>query len=199
LATDLYASLPELTAYMGATTDTEDEANLTISLNGASRHVDQFTGRRFWADDAPTERVFRTHGRVNRLGEGDLLIVDDIASEAGVIVEGWNGSSYDGINASSYELTPESDIDRGKPATGILFPGFPVAGYRKVRVTATWGWPSVPSEVKQATLIQAARLYQRKDSPNGVMGDANWGLVRVPFMDPDVKALLQHLRIPGFR
>ena len=197
MATEIYASLPELTSYMNAATDTEDEPNLAISLNGASRHVDQFTGRRFWLDDEPVQRVFRTKGRVHHLGEGDMLIVDDIGATAGVIVETWNGSSYDGVSASSYELVPESDIDLGKPATGILFPGRPVA-HRKLRVTAAWGWPSVPSEVKQATLIQAARLYQRKDSPNGVMGDANWGLVRVPFMDPDVKALLQHLRVPGF-
>jgi hypothetical protein len=49
----------------------------------------------------------------------------------------------------------------------------------------------------QATLIQAARLYRRKDSPEGVTGSAEWGVVRLPRIDPDVSALIKDLTLPG--
>jgi hypothetical protein len=67
----------------------------------------------------------------------------------------------------------------------------------RVRVTAKWGWPAVPDTVVQATLIQASRLYRRKDSPEGVLGSAEWGTVRLGRVDPDVYALIQQLILPG--
>ncbi|MDX2921298.1 hypothetical protein PV370_25695, partial [Streptomyces sp. NE06-03C] len=67
-----------------------------------------------------------------------------------------------------------------------------------VQVTARWGWPAVPDEIVQATLIQAARLYKRKDSPEGVTGSAEWGVVRLSRRDPDVWALIEHYVLPGF-
>jgi hypothetical protein len=198
VATLIYASLAELKSYMNETTDTADDANLNICLTGASRAIDGVTARRFWIDDAPTAQVYRTRGNVTKLPDGELLLTKDIAATSGVVVEGWEGSGYAVIGASSYELYPESDISLGRAATGILMPDSGWSTYRKVRVTATWGWPAVPGVVKQACLIQAQRLYSRKDSPNGAMGDVTWGVMRVPYMDPDVKVLLRPLCIPGF-
>jgi hypothetical protein len=59
-----------------------------------------------------------------------------------------------------------------------------------VRVTARWGWPAVPAQVAEATLRTAARAYRRKDSPDGVAGSSDWGLIRVPNLDPDVRQML---------
>ena len=42
----------------------------------------------------------------------------------------------------------------------------------------------------EATLLHAGRLYKRPGSPEGVAGSSEWGLVRIPHFDPDVKALL---------
>jgi hypothetical protein len=67
-----------------------------------------------------------------------------------------------------------------------------------LRITARWGWPSIPAEVEMATRLLAARLYKRKDSPQGVIASADWGAVRVSKTDPDVYALIHHLSIPGF-
>jgi hypothetical protein len=42
------------------------------------------------------------------------------------------------------------------------------------------------------------RLYKRKDSPEGVLGTAEWGgPVRLSRVDPDVAALLTPFVIPG--
>lgn len=42
----------------------------------------------------------------------------------------------------------------------------------------------------QAVVMYTARLYQRKDSVNGIAANAEWGALRVSITDPDVHALL---------
>lgn len=42
----------------------------------------------------------------------------------------------------------------------------------------------------QAVIMYTARLYQRKDSVNGIAANAEWGALRVSITDPDVHALL---------
>jgi len=68
-------------------------------------------------------------------------------------------------------------------------------GRATVRVEATYGWPAVPAPVKTATILQAARLWTRYDSPLGVAGFGEMGAMRVSFKaDPDVSMLLQPYR-----
>lgn len=197
MATLIYAPLNDLKSYIGKTvTGTTDDAALGDCLLAGSRAVDNFTKRRFWIDDAATARVYRTYGKLYRLDEGDLLLVDDIATATGLVVESWNGSSWTTVDSSTYELYPESDIGLGRPATGILFPNLSMSSYRKIRVTAKWGWPSVPAVVKQATLLHASRLWARRDAKTGpIMGDPELGLMRLPLYDPDFQTLLKPLRL----
>jgi hypothetical protein len=68
----------------------------------------------------------------------------------------------------------------------------------RVRVTAKFGWPTVPDDIVQACLIQASRLFKRADSPEGVMGSSEWGVVRLSRRDPDVWALIEPYTLPGF-
>ena len=52
-------------------------------------------------------------------------------------------------------------------------------------------WPEVPATVHQAALIQAHRIFKRKDAPEGMMGFADFGVVRMQGkLDPDVAANL---------
>ena len=57
----------------------------------------------------------------------------------------------------------------------------------------------MPAQVAQATLIQAARLYKRRESPEGVLGNAEWGSIRLSRVDPDVAALLSRFTRLGAR
>jgi hypothetical protein len=60
-----------------------------------------------------------------------------------------------------------------------------------VKVTAQWGFAEVPDDVEEACRIKAAKLYRRKDSPEGVAGSGEFGVVRISkFEDPDVVMLL---------
>jgi hypothetical protein len=64
-----------------------------------------------------------------------------------------------------------------------------------VQVTGVWGWASVPISVTQATVIQASRIYKRLDSPLGVAGISDIGIMRVSNrLDPDVAQLVDPLR-----
>lgn len=67
-----------------------------------------------------------------------------------------------------------------------------------MRITAQFGWPAVPDDISEAALIQAARLFKRKDSPEGVIGNAEWGVVRLSRRDPDVWNLIEQYVLPGF-
>jgi hypothetical protein len=64
------------------------------------------------------------------------------------------------------------------------------------RITAVWGWASVPTAIKQATVIQSSRLYKRLDSPLGIAGFGDMGAIRVNrYLDSDVEQLAMPFRI----
>jgi hypothetical protein len=57
------------------------------------------------------------------------------------------------------------------------------------RVTAT-GFDS--PEVQEAIILLASRLYKRRQSPEGVAGWGDLGVVRILASDPDINRLLEH-------
>ena len=65
-------------------------------------------------------------------------------------------------------------------------------------MTAQFGWPAVPDDIHEAALILASRLYKRKDSPEGIIGSAEWGVRNLSRRDPDVWNLIEPYIIPGF-
>ncbi|MDX2705805.1 phage head-tail connector protein [Streptomyces sp. PA03-6a] len=193
-----YASLDVLKQHLNIpVSDTTRDQLLTSAIAAASKAIDRDTGRRFSLDSVASQRVYNPSGRRALTCEGELLIVDDIGSATGLIVE--TGSAGSWTTVTDYETSPENALARGFPVTALLRPsGSWGSGAQRVRVTARWGWPSVPDEVVMATLIQATRLYKRADTPEGVMGSAEWGVVRLARIDPDVYALTKHYILPGF-
>lgn len=130
--------------------------------------------------------------------DGEVLIVSDIGTAAGLVVE--TGTTAAGWTAvTDYETLPDNALADGKPVTRLLrTDGVWPRGSTRVRVTARHGWPAIPDKVVEATRIQAGRLYNRPGSLEGVAGNAEWGAVRVVRVDPDVRALIAHLMLPGF-
>lgn len=202
-----YETLLNLKAALGIDgSDTTRDTLLSKALAAASRAIDARCGRRFYLDPAASPRIYNPASRVavNAAGE-QALIVDDIGDTAGLVVQTGSGASFTAV--TNYEPEPDNALARGMAitrlrltlggswVTGSWFTGG--TGVR-VRVTARWGWPAVPDEVVEATRIQASRLFRRKDSPEGVLGNAEWGTVRLSRIDPDVEALIQHLVLPGF-
>lgn len=195
-----YATLAELKTFVGIPTgDTADDTVLTLALDSASLQIDHFCDRTFTADSVATTRDYV----VTNTG---LLDVDPISTTTGLIVQ--TDDNNDGtfettwtIN-TDFRLEPINASSSSVPWDRIVALGtrwFPKLAYRPgVRVTAKFGWPTGtgPASVKQATLIQASRLFKRKDSPFGVAGSVEFGseIRLLAKLDPDVESLLRRYR-----
>ena len=55
----------------------------------------------------------------------------------------------------------------------------PTVPLEPVQIIGTYGWPSVPEGIKQATKILAARYYKLGDAPFDVAGFGEYGSIRV--------------------
>lgn len=191
-----YATLVELKAAR-RTTETTDDTALQKALTVASRAIDRKTGRRFYLDADASQRVFNPRGRVRRTRDGDLLLVDDIGTATGLIVEVGSASSWTAV--TDYDTEPDNALAKDEAITGLLrTSGCWAYGATRIRITAKWGWPAVPDDISEAALLLANRLFMRKDSPEGVKGSAEWGAIRVSRWDPDVEALVGPFVLPGF-
>ncbi|MFY1660904.1 phage gp6-like head-tail connector protein [Micromonospora sp. WMMD1274] len=193
----LYATLEDFKAARNVEDNDRDDAFTSVLL-AASRQLDRACSKSpggFALAADVTSRTYSTVGRTYADRDGIWLLVDDIGSETGLMVEVGSGSSWSTV--TDYETGPENALARGLPITRLGTPGNWTAG-RRVRVTARFGFPAVPEEIKRATLIQANRLYMRKDSAEGIKGSADWGAVRLSKIDPDVEALIWPFMAPGF-
>jgi hypothetical protein len=181
-----YATVDELKDELKTSVDTRD-AMYQSKLDAASRRVDKDTGRPhgYGQDTGVTSRIYRpTHP--------ELLLVDDVSTSVGLVVEVGRGTTWSTVDSGSYDQLPENAEADGR-AIEVLRRAvgcWPLWGAQRVRVTAKWGWPAVPDEIKNATLLLAQRLLSRKDSPTGVQGFSDLGVVRVSRYDPDYDALI---------
>lgn len=190
----LYASLDQVKDALKIT-DSERDGLIMTSLAAASRQIDRTCGRHFWLDAEPRARTINPRGRTIRDEDGEHLLVRDIGDVSGLVVEIGRPGSWTDVTAS-VEPEPLDALDDQEPVTSLLrASSWPLRS--RVRVTARWGWPVVPAVVEQAAALQATRLFKRKDSPEGVTGSAEWGVIRLARVDPDVRALIEHLILPG--
>jgi hypothetical protein len=172
----MYATLPDLKAH-AQVVDNVDDAVLELALAAAQQQVEQWCRRSF---DPPAEatRVYEPAGMVVRID--DAVTVDTVTVD-GTTVEGW-------------QVGPQTNPSSGWPYTRLALPW---PAYRLVEVTGTFGWPSVPDAVVQATVLQAARLAQRRNAQFGVApvpGMDGTGMRLLAKLDADVELLLQPFR-----
>ncbi|MFF3346081.1 phage gp6-like head-tail connector protein [Streptomyces sp. NPDC002779] len=193
-----YVTLAELKSQFGVEPDDDSrDTVLNRARASASRSIDSTTGRRFWLDATPVQRTFTPRGRIVRDDDGELFLVDDIGSAEGLIVETGSSASWSAV--TGYETSPDNALADGRPITGLRrVLGTWGTSTSRLRVTARFGWPAVPDDIHEAALILASRLYKRKDSPEGIIGSAEWGVRNLSRRDPDVWNLIEPYIIPGF-
>ena len=171
--------------------DTVDDTLLETSIEAASRQLDGFCERVFYSTSAT---------RIYAPNDSFVCETDDIITLTRLRTA-TDGKSFDATwAADDYQLEPVNGISGGivTPRTQIraiddlLFPTY--GGEATVEVVGTFGWAAVPIAIKQAVLMLAQRQFKRYDSPLGVAGVGELGVIRVSRIDPDVQALVSPFR-----
>ena len=182
------------------TADVLDDDLIENCAGAASRLIDGFCNRKFWAVGSATTRVFQAE-------DSFFCSIDDISGTAITLQTSTNA---DGVfdttwSPTDWQLEPlngnldgiEWAYDKIRAIGDYLFPTVN-ANYGSqalVKVTANFGWPYVPETITQATIIQASRIFKRYDSPLGVAGFGDMGAIRVSrALDPDVAQLVEPYR-----
>jgi hypothetical protein len=189
LITNGYATLQDVKNALRIT-DNVDDAILEMTVETASRQIDNACERVFYQTSNATRYYVANDSYVCEID--DLVTLTSIKTATG------GDGVYDTTwAAKDYQLEPVNGIAGGiaSPWTHIravddyLFPTY--LGETTVEVKGTFGWASVPTAIKFATILLSSRLYKRMDSPLGVAGMGDIGVVRVSRIDPDIDALIQ--------
>jgi hypothetical protein len=180
-----YTTLAVVKASLGIT-DTNDDTALGVAITAASRAIDQYTGAQFFTT---------TEARLFEPADCCTVWVDPFATTSGLVVKtGTTGSYTTTVTSTDVVPWPYNAPSKDGAYCKLQIPtGVLPYGYLRptVQVTATWGYGSVPSAVAEACRLKAARLFRRKNSPEGVAGSSEFGVVRISrFEDPDVAMLL---------
>jgi hypothetical protein len=189
-----YCSLAELKAALSIQ-DSVDDTLLESVIDAASRFVDAHCRRDFPVAAGTASRDYAPTGRYS------ALPIDDATTIVSVKIDDDLDYSFGEtlVNDVDWQAEPLNGRAAGQdwPYTRLrpLEDGYwPIGrtGRATVRVEATYGWPAIPNAVKQATILQASRMFTRYDSPLGVAGFGEMGAMRVSSrVDPDVALLLE--------
>lgn len=176
-----YATLQDLKTRLDIK-DNVDDVTLEQVIEAASRQVDGWCGRPFF-----------NGSNVQRLTADNtclLILPFELASLTTIAVDRDGDGVYEtSWTASDVDLQPwPGPYQVVRPRGGKVFPSHPYG----VQIEGEWGFgANVPAPIREATLLQAARLYKRKDAPFGVTGSAEHGqLQTISKIDPDVKELI---------
>jgi hypothetical protein len=187
-----YATVAELKVRIGIG-DATDDAVLLAVLKAVSRGIDNYCARFFYQTAAATVRYYTPRN-------GNAVLIDDCVSLSAVQTDANGDRTYEQTWATTdYDLEPDNAGAEGRPYWKIAqTPNgsycFPVGLRKGLKLTGVWGWPETPAPVKEACLIQAARVFKRKDSPFGIAGSPDVGMLRIGRLDPDVLWMLDAYR-----
>jgi len=192
-----YATLAEVKSALRIT-DTIDDSLLEMAIESASRLLDAYCARSFY--NAGTAARYYAATNDYQTDIDDAVSISEVATDFSA------DGTYDTIwQASDYEVLPLNGRVDGLPVpyNGLRAIGdytFPIYnGEGLVKVTGVWGWSAIPIAIKQATIIQASRIFKRLDSPLGVLSSPDLGFIRVGSrLDPDVAQLVDPYRIVKF-
>lgn len=192
--TNGYATLNQLKSWIGVS-DSIDDPVFEMAIESASRMVDDDCERVFYASGTAVARTFTTVDKY-------VAQIDDAISISSVATDedGEGTFAVTWSSATDYQTEPLNGIVGGQPwpITRLRAVGnylFPTGSEASIRVTGQWGFgTAVPIAITQATLVLAARIAKRGDSPLGVAGFGDLGALRVARNDPDYTNLIGRYR-----
>lgn len=192
-ATNGYCTAQDLKERLGWPDDDSKDNIIEQVIETASRWIDRYCHRRFYADSANQTRYY-TSDNVNT-----LFLNDDIVSIGTLATDGDGDRTYeDTWSATDYDLMPLNAAADGEPYTHVQVT--PNGNYtfstltKGIQIIGTFGL-ACPDDIREACLLQAARYFERKDSPLGIAGVSELGVLQViSHIDSDVKLLLEGWR-----
>lgn len=192
--TNGYCTLSQLKQVLRVN-DTVDDVLFETRIEEASRVIEDYCNRRFYADSSATARLFVAT-------ESTTVVVDDISTTSGLVVKvdsAGDGTYATTLTSADFQAEPLNAISRGVPITRIVTTSSgrlpTTSAPAGVQVTARWGWPAVPTPVQSACVLLAGRLVKRGDSLLGVAGFGDLGAITVRSIDPDVQRMLAPYRV----
>lgn len=185
--TNGYCTLAQIKTSAGISDNVDDDL-LELAVEAASREIDGSTERQFYQTTAT---------RIYTPRDSYVTEIDDLVTVTSIKTSGSADTVFDTTwSNTDYQLEPLNGLAGGitTPASSIRAVGdytFPISGgAATVRVEGTFGFASVPTAIVQATVILGSRIFKRNDSPLGVAGFGDIGVIRVGRLDPDVEAMI---------
>jgi hypothetical protein len=204
-----YTTAADLEAFMRVP-DNADAAVEARAITAASRLVDKATNRQFGKVAAAEDRYY--DAQWDKTAQRWYLEVDDLMGDASglTLYADYDGSGNYASQITGFRLMDLNAAQKGRPWTEIQFPTSASVGVsvelvpywinntavssRSVKVnTLAWGWTAFPVPIVEATLLQASRFVQRRDSPFGIAGSPQTGseLRLLAKLDPDVEVIVR--------
>ena len=187
-----YLTADELASFLRIQ-DSEEHPHLDQLISSAVEAVAAYCGQPFTAAaSTASAKVFAAESaswvRTHPISSTTDLVVRTDTSADGTFDTTWDAVDYqlEPLNQDHAGLT-DHPFNLIRAARSRYFP---VDRRARVQVTARWGWSTVPTSVRDATLMHAARLHERRNAPAGVVaGDGFIGRMSLG-IDPDVATLL---------
>ena len=186
-----YCTLAELRARLQfETADTTEDTRLEEVVESASRWIDNYCNRFFYTT---------TEARYFTAESSKMVWVDDLVSATELATDDTGTGVYSNVwDSTYYYLYPYNSSGKKEPYNGLQVSPLSIYNYptypHAIKITGAWGWAftTAPEAIKEACLLMAARLYQRKSAVFGVQGANALGSTSISSIpvDNDVKTLL---------
>lgn len=194
-----YCTLEEVKSRVGiAPTETAYDFEILTKLGSVTKGINRFCGRVFTRATTATARQYYPRDRC-------VVDVDDFYTTTGLAVatdSGDAGSYSTTVSSGDYQLEPLNGVVDGEEGwpyrrIRVVQTWWPLPRVRPtVQVTARWGWARVPEPVREASLILANEAFSLKDTPFGVGGYGQFGIIRVRDNPMAARLLMPYQRHP---
>ena len=179
---------------LGTATLVPDSEEIDQVITSVSRAIDDYCGRFFYS---VAGTVTFTANDYLYLPIGDWSAVTSIKTD-----EDNDGTPEVTLTAGTDYRLATNKVVPGWPYTAVRITSFgshtlPVLVTEGVQISGTRGWIQTPAPIAAAALVQSTRLHARRNTPLGVAGSPEGGIVRLlSRLDPDVELMLRPYRVP---
>jgi hypothetical protein len=178
---------------LGTATLVPDSEEIDQVVTAVSRTIDDYCGRFFYS----------VAGTVTFTADDYLFLpIGDWSSVTSVKTDENNDGTCEVTltSGTDYRLATNKVVP-GWPYTAIQITSFgshtlPLGVTEGVEVVGTRGWSSIPAPIVAAALLQSSRVHARRQTPYGVAGSPEGGIVRLlSRLDPDVELMIRPYRV----